>query len=252
MNASEKNPLSLEDRKTRGEAICVVGKGGVGKSIISANLGPALAQLGLKTLVVDADVEDANLGLIYGVGFDVATIQDYLSGKITVEESIIQIKNKVDLVPGSVRVEALTGVSLDLFQDFITQMAEKYQIILADSPAGLGIDTLTVVSSCENMLIVATPVITSVAFAIKMKIIAERTGCNVLGLVVNRAGSPHDIPREHMEDVTGLRVIATIPEDEEVKKSVAEGNLLMFQRSKSPATIGIKSLAAKITKLLGL
>jgi septum site-determining protein MinD len=248
----KKNPLSMEDDKKTGETLCVVGKGGAGKSTISANLGLALSRRGIKTVVVDADIEDANLGLIYGLGFDVPTIQDYLSGKVTVEDTIFRVRGQVDLVPGSVRVESLSRVTLDLFQDFITQMAEKYKIVLVDAPAGLGVDLLTVASACENMIVVVTPVITSVAYAIKLKMVAEKLENNILGIVVNRAGRAYDIPRKHIEDITGLDVIVEVEEDEEVLRSMAKGELLLFHRPKVPASLSIKRLARKIPKRLNL
>lgn len=249
---TKKNPLSLEEGKAAGETLCLVGKGGAGKSTISANLGAALSRLGVKTVVVDADIEDANLGLIYGLGFEAPTIQDYLSGRVTIENTVYQSRGGPDLVPGSVRVESLSNVSLTLFQDFVAQMAEKYKIVVVDSPAGLGVDLMTVVSSCENMVIVVTPVITSLAYAIKIKMLAEQRGGSILGIVVNRTGRPSDIPKRYIEEITGLEVLVEIKDDEEVLNSMAKGELLLFHRPQAPASMGIKKLAYKIQELLSL
>jgi len=235
----------------KGISICIAsGKGGVGKSTICANLGAVLSQLGVRTIVVDADVEGASIGLIYGMDSeaDVPTLQDTLSGKLKPQDAVFELQdaNGVRLLLGSIRVESLKDIQFDLFKGVISDLAERYEIVLIDSPAGLGVDSLTAISSCDAMLLVVTPDLLSVTSALKTKVVANRLGCKILGIVLNRVGGKYDIPTRYIEDLTGLKIISEIKEDEEVKKALSEGKLLLFQSPNSPASVAIKKLAATL------
>jgi septum site-determining protein MinD len=246
MVAREPSKTFFRGIKMEGISVCIAsGKGGVGKSTICANLGIALSQLGVKTIIVDADLEGASIALIFGVSFNAPSLHDCLSGKIDIDDVVFKVQDNsgLELVVGSIRVEALKDIQSELFKDVVTDLSKRYEIVLIDTPAGLGIDAVTAISACDAMLLIVTPDILSVANALKTKVIGEKLGCRILGIVVNRVGGEYDIPLEYLEDLCGLKVVGEIKEDKEVRKSLLEGKLLLFHSPNSPASQGIKRLA---------
>lgn len=223
------------------------GRDGSGKSTICANLGVALKERGLKTVVVDADVEGASLNLIFGVDFDVPTIHDYLSGNASAEDIVFTDEETgVDLVVGSVKVESLKDVEFDTFKELIEGLKEKYDIVLIDIPAGLSVDTMTSLSASDVAVLVVTPDILSVSSALKTKVITKGMGLNILGVVVNRTGGEYDIPVPYIEDMLGVEVLSSVAEDEEIRRSLSSGKVLMKNNPSSPAARAIKQIASKL------
>lgn len=223
------------------------GRDGTGKSTICANLGVALSQMGLKTVIVDADVEGASMNLIFGLDFDVPTIHDYLSGNASAEDVTFDFKNAgVDLVVGSIRVESLRDIKFDLFKGFIAELKKKYDVILIDIPAGLSVDTVTSLSASDLVVFVVTPDILSVSSALKTKVITRGMDLKVIGAIVNRTGGQYDIPGPYIEDMLGVNVLGTIPEDVVVKKSLSTGKILLLDSPRSAVTKSIKQVASKL------
>ena len=223
------------------------GRDGSGKSTLCANLGAALSDMGLKTVVVDADVEGASLNLIFGVDFDVSTIHDYLSGRASEDDIVFTHEETgVDLVVGSVKVEALKDVEFDTFKELITGLKQKYDIVLIDIPAGLSVDTMTSLGASDVAVLVVTPDILSVSSALKTKVLTKGMDLRILGAIVNRTGGEYDIPTPYIEDMLGVTVLSSVQEDEEVRRSLSAGKILMKNNPSSPAAQSIKQIASKL------
>lgn len=221
------------------------GRGGAGKSTLCANLGVALSQMGLKTIVVDADVEAASMNLLFGLDLNVPTMHDYLSGNAGADEIVFNLKNEgIDIVVGSIKIESLGDVKFDRFKEFILEIKEKYDIILIDIIAGLSVDAVTSLSASDAVVLVVTPDILSVSSALKTKIITKGMNIKVLGAVINRVGGEYDIPVPHIEDMLGVQVLGSISEDKEVKRSLSTGKILMLNNPNSSASKSIKQIAS--------
>src|SRR5690606_6478266 len=113
------------------------GKGGVGKTTITANLGVALATYGEEVIVLDADVAMANLELILGMEGKSITLQDVLSGEATIDEAIYEGPGGVKIVPAGISLEGLRKVKLDRLEEALEVLIEDADILLIDAPAGL-------------------------------------------------------------------------------------------------------------------
>ncbi len=233
-----------------GEGISVSfasGRDGSGKSTMCANLGVALTKMGLKVAVIDADVEGASLNLIFGVDFDVSTIHDFLSGRAKASDVVFTHEGTgVDLVVGSVKVESLRDVEFDNFNELIKGLKENHDIVLIDIPAGLSVDTLASLSASDVAVLVVTPDILSVSSALKTKVLTKGMDLNILGAIVNRTGGDYDIPTPYIEDMLGVVVLNSVPEDDEVRRSLSSGKILMINNSTSPAAQAIKQIATKL------
>ncbi len=202
-----------------GVSVCLAsGKDGVGRSTITVNLGIAIAKMGIQTLVVDGDFEGPSFGLILGTDPNTPSIHDCLSGKIGCKDAIIESYGAKAIV-GGIKIEQLVNISLENFQTIIDELAEMFDVVLVDSPAGLGSDAVTVVSSCQSVILILTPDINSVTNTLKTLAVSKKVGTAVLGAIINRTGGQYDIPSDKIADLLKVKILTELKEDDNVKLS---------------------------------
>jgi len=223
------------------------GKGGVGKTTIAANLGVVLSTYGEETIVLDADVAMANLELILGMEGKSVTLHDVLSGEASIEDAIYEGPGGVKIVPAGISLEGLRKIKLDRLEGALEIIVENTDIILIDAPAGLEKDAIAAIAAAQELILVTTPEVPSISDTLKTKIVANKLGVNVIGVVVNR--EHHDktfLTINEIETILEVPVIAVIPDDPEVSRAAAFGEPLVIKNPKSPTTNAIMQLGADI------
>ena len=223
------------------------GKGGVGKTILAANLGVALAQFGKDVTILDADIAMANLELIMGMEGMPVTLQNVLAREAEITEAIYKGPAGVKIIPAGISLEGLRKVNPDLLEDVLSTILEKTDILILDAPAGLEKSAIIALAAAEELMLVVNPEISSITDGLKTKMVAERLGTKLLGIVINRATSMgFDMAKKEIEAILEGKVVSVIPEDPEVRKSAAFGQPLLLRSPDSPAAKAIKQLAAKM------
>ena len=224
------------------------GKGGVGKSFVTANLGVTLAKAGFRTLLVDADVKLANLEIILGLEGKPVTIQHVLSGEASIDDAIYTGPGGVDVMPAGLSVENVT-LDVRVMDSILAHVLDSYDYdyIIIDAPAGLDAETLVVVTLSEYLLLVTNPELPALADAMKTKLVSEKIGCPVKGVVVNMVGkSKGELSKQVIERALG-RVLAVIPYDKRVGESISKGIPYVLYDPKSPVTKQFLKLAKSVT-----
>ncbi len=230
-----------------GVSVCLAsGKDGVGRSTIIVNLGIALSSLGISTVIVDGDIEGASFGILLGVDPDTPSLHDCLAGKTTCENAIIEAHG-VNALVGGISIEQLLDVSVDGFSTILKELKERFDIVLVDSPAGLGTTAVTILSSCQSMILVLTPDINSVTNTLKTLAVAKKLGTTVLGGIINRTGGQYDIPSDKIEDLLRVKIISEIGEDELVRQSLQEGVPIYAENPNNGFSKKIIDIANKLT-----
>lgn len=223
------------------------GKGGTGKTMVTANLGIALTQLGYDVTIVDADITMANLELILGMEGLPITLQNVLAGEAKIEEAIYIGPGGVKVIPAGVSLEGLRKANPEKLEEVLTRVVGGTDILLLDAPAGLERSAVIAIAAAQELLLVVNPEISSITDGLKTKIVAERLGTKTLGVVINRmTGWGIDMAKSEIEAILEAKVIATIPEDPEVRKAAAFGKPVVLSAPNSPASIAIKELAMAI------
>jgi septum site-determining protein MinD len=223
------------------------GKGGVGKTTIAANLGVALAAYGERVIVLDADVAMANLELILGMEGKSVTLHDVLSGDARIEDAIYEGPGGLKVIPAGISLEGLRKIKMGRLEEALEVLVEEADILLIDAPAGLEKDALAAIAAAHEMILVTTPEVPSISDALKTKIVANRLGVDIIGVVINREQNDKTfLTIDEIETILELPVIAVIPDDAEMSRAAAFGEPIVVKNPKSPTSNAIMQLGADL------
>lgn len=223
------------------------GKGGVGKTTIAANLGIALSLHGEDVVVLDLDIAMANLELILGLEDKPVTLQEVLSGKDTIHNAVYEGPGGVKIVPAGLSLYGLKDMRLERLEEVLETLTEDIDILLIDAPGGLERDALAALEVSNELILVTTPEITSLSDALKTKIVAEKLGIDILGVVINRRMSDKAfLTASEIEVILNVPVLSIIPEDPELKIASASRNSILINKPKSNTSKLLMNLAAGV------
>ncbi|MCI5064406.1 MinD/ParA family protein [bacterium] len=175
------------------------GKGGVGKTHLVTNTAVALAERGRRVLILDADLGLANVDVLFGLQIQ-HTIHDYLEGRVSLSELLVEGPGGVDIIPASSGVDSLVQLSHRERHGLLLaleEVASSYDYLLIDTPAGIGPDVLSFNGASQEILCVVTPEPTSLTDAYALiKVLSRRFGERQIQVVVNNC------PNERMAEQT--------------------------------------------------
>ena len=241
----------------RARSVCVAsGKGGTGKSVVSASL-THLFSLRAKTLVVDADLGVGNAHILQDVTPQRSFV-DVVEGELPVRDVLVHCDPRVDLLAagsGVPRMAELSSYELHMIATGLEDLERDYGYLVVDSAAGLARQTLAFARSCDEVLLVTTPDLTAMtdAYAFLKVLTGRAPGCEPL-LVVNRARSATEA--QEVADRIGRvsrrflgrapRPIGWIPDDPLVQACVNRRGAVAALEPASPAARALARLAESV------
>jgi flagellar biosynthesis protein FlhG len=233
------------------------GKGGVGKTQVSANLGVALALRGLKVLLMDADLGLASLDLALGLQ-PTRDLRAVIKGECEIEEVLMDGPAGVRLIPacpGRYDMANLGPKDRNTLMNAIDRVAKGFDVLIVDTGAGIGSNAVDFASSADEVLLVATPDPTSLRDAYAMaKVLHRRSGVDRIQLVANQVESDSEGAALH-DRINGivkrflsleLCYLGCIPRDDGVREGVSAGEPFVIRSPRSLATRSVEGLVRRL------
>ncbi len=225
----------------------LAGKGGVGKTTLTSNLGYALTELGHDVTLIDANLTTPHLGFHLGMHLVPKTLHDVLRGGTSLKDATYTHPLGFKVIPGSISVRDLINVDIEKLSDVASHLSDRADFVLMDCAPSLGREAVTAMRATDEVLAVTNPDLPSVADALKTLRFAQRMGKKVLGVVVNRVShKSEELKKWEIEDMLGSPVIAEIPEDKNIPKSIAVKAPLLDYSPDSPASREIRRVAYQL------
>lgn len=231
------------------------GKGGVGKTTTTANIGAALASLGKKVCVMDMDIGLRNLDILMGLENRVVyNLVDVIEGTCKLKQALVKDKKVPNLcMLAAAQTRDKTAVNGEQVLGLINELRAEFDIVLVDCPAGIESGFQNSIVGADEALVVVTPEMSSVRDADRIVglLEARKDQIGAVHLIVNRV-KPGLIETHQMmsiEDITeilAIEPIGLIPDDEDVVISTNKGEPLALLDSNKSAGQAYRNIAKRI------
>ena len=214
-----------------GKVIVVTsGKGGVGKTTSTANIGAALTKLGNKVMVIDGDIGLRNLDVVMGlenrIVFDLV---DLIEKKCKPRQAMIKDKrfDGLYLIPAA-QTRDKDAINPEQMKELCDELKEEFDYVIVDCPAGIENGFKNAIAGADSAIVVTTPEVSAVRDADRIIGLLEAHSVDDINLVVNRIkmnmvrnGDMLDI--NDILDILGIKLIGVVPDDENVVISTNKG-----------------------------
>ena len=236
---------------TLGRAIVITsGKGGVGKTTTTANLGTALARRGASVALVDADVGLRNLDIVLGLESRVKHhVLDVLEEQVSLDEALVRDKNSPTLhLLAAAQTREKDDVDTDKMRALVQKLRERFEYVLIDCPAGIEMGFKNAVAGAQEAIVVCTPEVSAVRDV--DRVVGLLGNAFSPQLIINRV-RPQLVKKGKMlsvEDVNSilrLPLLGVIADEPDVIISTNKGEPLAL-RADSKTGAAYRAIAARI------
>jgi len=233
------------------------GKGGVGKSNVSVNMSIALAEMGRRVVLLDADLGLANIDVLLGITAK-NNISNVLNGEITLRDVMVNGPGGIRIIPAASGTQAMATLQPEehagLIRAFST-IGDQLDVLVVDTAAGIGDGVVSFVKASQEVLVVVTDEPTSITDAYALiKLLNKEHGLFRFRILANMVKTPQDGHNlfakltkvtDRFLDVA-LQYVGSIPFDDSVKRSVQRQKAVVEAYPRAKASIAFKSLAKKV------
>lgn len=237
-----------------GEVIVITsGKGGVGKTTTTANIGTGLATLGYKVVMVDTDIGLRNLDVVMGLENRIVyDIVDVANGNCRMRQALIKDKRfeNLFLLPAA-QTKDKTAVTTDQMKELTANLKQEFDYVVIDCPAGIEQGFKNAIAGAQKAIVVTNPEVSAVRDADRIIGLLEAAEIFEPMLVINRL-RPDMVKRGDMmnifdvEDILAIKILGVVPEDEAIVISTNRGEPAVLDEA-SKAGQAYRNVVKRIT-----
>lgn len=230
------------------------GKGGVGKTSATANIGMSIARLGYKTVLMDADIGLKNLDLFVGLENRIHyTVMDVFEGHCRLDQALVRDKRWKNLSLLSIsKNRGRYNITRKNMENIVQALVNLgYDYVLIDCPAGIDVGFINAISPANEAIIVTTPELPALRDADRVAGLLEANGIYDIKLLVNRVrselvSSHHMLSVKDVQEALGLSLLGAIPEDTQIILSTNYGEPLVLRNKLTLAGIAFETVARRL------
>nr|AWX53323.1 MinD [Halochlorococcum sp. NIES-1838] len=254
-NSETRDTQDLSNLETTPRIMVVTsGKGGVGKTTATANIGMSVARLGYKTVLIDADIGLKNLDLLIGLENRILyTVMDVFEGNCRLDQALIRDKRWKNLCLLSIsKNRQRYNVTRENMKNLVQALVNlNFSYIFIDCPAGIDVGFINAISPAKEALIVTTPELPALRDADRVAGLLEANGIYDIKLLVNRVRSDmiqkNDmLSVKDVQEALGIPLLGAIPEDNQIIVSTNFGEPLVLKNKLTLAGIAFENAARRL------
>ena len=243
----------LKEHVTTGKTIVITsGKGGVGKTTATANLGTGLALRGRKVVVIDTDIGLRNLDVVMGLENRIVyDLVDVVEGNCRLNQAMIRDKHvkELYLIPAA-QTRDKTAIQPEQVRELCQQLEQDFEYVLIDCPAGIEQGFRNAVTAANQAIVITTPEVSAIRDADRVIGLLEAGGLPVPDLIINRLrpgmirqGDMMD--KNDILDLLSVRLLGLIPDDTQIIVATNRG-VPVVHNAKSWSGEAYRRIAARI------
>jgi len=232
-------------------------KGGVGKTVTTANLAAAMAFIyNKKILAIDTNVSTASLGLHFDIYYPENTLY-YIGNKSDMKKAIHIYHQNLHIIPASIRIrkeesnlkkmrENLSDL-IKNYEKFLDSIADDYDLVLLDCSPGFDLEAIAAMHVAGGLIVVTNPDYPSIVTAVKAIEYAQRSKMPVGGVILNKIkNKKYELKSENIEEALGVKIIGKVPYDKKVSEAIAKKKPVVLFKTNSKSSKAFKNIAAQI------
>ncbi|NWO05236.1 MAG: MinD/ParA family protein [Alteromonadaceae bacterium] len=233
------------------------GKGGVGKSNVSVNMGIALAEKGKRVVILDADLGLANIDVLLGIKAK-RNLQDVLNGECDLRDVLVNGPGGIKIVPASSGTQRMTQLSpmehaglINAFSD----LGDQIDVLIVDTAAGISESVVSFLRASQEILLVVCDEPTSITDCYALiKLMNRDYGTNRFRILANQVRNDQEgrVLFDKLTRVTerfldvALQYVGIVPYDEAVKQAVQRQKAFLDAYPRARASAAVRALATKV------
>ncbi len=219
------------------------GKGGVGKTTTTANIGTGLAELGNKVIMIDTDIGLRNLDVVMGLENRIVyNLVDVVEGNCRIKQALIRDKRHPSLyLMPSAQTRDKSSVKPEQMKKLVHELRMEFDYILLDCPAGIEQGFQNAIAGADRALVVTTPEVSAIRDADRIIGLLEANNIERQELIVNRLRTEmmrkgDMMSVEDVVDILSIPLIGAVPDDERVVIATNQGEPLVCDRNTAAGT----------------